>query len=333
MIFVVTSYVESLKARISHLEHNMIAVPGNKRRRISSAPVVSRITESPGGVAGWGRQQAPSATDSPSAAISDQSHPVYLSGAEPSLQGTMGGIGLLSRSAMAEPHEQDTQRLPRNLTFENMTMAVLGMDGPDPTKASLSDIRRLGMVYEQHPTLRLTRSGTVAYLERFLKDACFMFPFLDTQCLRDQYDDIFRNSQNQCHEFIESCEDNTTKVSGPKALSLLTVYLAIATGALLSQESSRLVSLVNSLHASAGKRLSVVLRNGDGLGIIHCILCLAMFSTYSPHGGSTWHLIGLAMTKCISLGLHKSPEPHATFSPTVSAYRWRLFWSAYSLDR
>ena len=311
----------------------MVAVPGNKRRRTSNAPGVSPATESPG-VAGWRRQQAPSTPDCRGVAISDKVHPVVLSGCEPSLQGTMGGIGLLSRSAMAEPHEQDTQKLPRNLTFENMTMAALSVDGPDPMKASLSDMRRLGMAcHQHHPTLRLTRSGAMPYLEQFSKDVCFKFPFLDTRSLREQYDDIFRDGQSQCHQSIESCEDNAAEVSSPKALSLLTVYLAIATGALLSQESSRLVPLVNSLHTSAVKQLSVVLRNGDGLDIIHCILCLAIFSTYSPHGGSTWHLTGLAMTKCISLGLHKNPEPHVGLLPTASDYRRRLFWSAYSLDR
>ena len=122
-------------------------------------------------------------------------------------------------------------------------------------------------------------------------------------------------------------------MSSPKALALFTVYLAIATGALLSQESSNLVPLINSLHASAIKQFPVILRKGTGLGVIHCILCLAIFSTYSPHGGSIWHLTGLAMTRCISLGLHKRPEPHVAHSGSAADYRRKLFWSAYLLDR
>lgn len=328
------SYIESLKARVSRLERGaeVGVVACNKRRRTSSIAANSRIATSPEGLGTWGTQHVPSTPASQGGVAGAEIIPPSPLGVEgePSVQGTMGGIGLLSRSAMAEPpNEQESERLPRNLTFENMTMAALALDGPDATKASLSDARKLGLVtaVSHHQTVRLTRSGTSAYLERFLKDVCVLFPFLDAKSLREEYDAIPDDEWAWNHHHIE---DN---VSGQKAQAYLTVYLAVATGALLAQESSSLTPLINSLHASSVKLFSVVMRKGSGLGVVHCILCLVIFSTYSPHGGSIWHLTGLAMTKCISLGLHKRPEPHVAHSSGITDCRQKLFWSTYLLDR
>ncbi|KAI1393110.1 fungal-specific transcription factor domain-containing protein [Hypoxylon trugodes] len=297
----VVSYIESLKENIDRLEHGRV----DKRRRTSSTIAADVSLE-----VGWARQ------NSEHDANDQRGH---NSAQESTIRDTMGGIGLLSRSAMAEPHDE-SERLPRNLRTDNILMAALALDGPDPTAASLSDARRLGLMVDFQP-MSLRRDATIGYLDRFVDQVCFKYPFLSSKSLRAQYDSVVDSSNHP---------DGSL---GNASLSIFNSCLAVAIGASVSPESTSLMPLINSLHCSAIKQLPSISKTLGGLVFIHCVLFLAIFSMYSPNGGSTWHLVGLAVKKCISSGLHKEQEPQPSISPNAVNYRRALFWSAYLIDR
>lgn len=72
----------------------------------------------------------------------------------------------------------------------------------------------------------------------------------------------------------------------------------------------------------------------DGVDIIHCLLLLVIFSLHSSAAGSTWHLIGVAMKKCIALGFHREVAKlrRDTTEEDLENRRW-AFWQCYFLDR
>ncbi|KAH0425022.1 hypothetical protein CcaCcLH18_11241 [Colletotrichum camelliae] len=66
---------------------------------------------------------------------------------------------------------------------------------------------------------------------------------------------------------------------------------------------------------------------------IHCMIMLLIYSLFNSSGGSTWHLLGLAVKTCISLGLHREPDAHSNLTiPEANRRRW-LFWTVYYFDR
>jgi hypothetical protein len=83
--------------------------------------------------------------------------------------------------------------------------------------------------------------------------------------------------------------------------------------------------------AQSLKVLEKVFSKEDGIDIIHCLHLLVIFSTHSSTAGSSWHLIGIAMKKCIALGYHR--EPAKALAPEEADGRRWAFWSCYLLDR
>ncbi|KAF7541309.1 hypothetical protein G7054_g679 [Neopestalotiopsis clavispora] len=182
----VTSYVDTLKRNASHSR-----AQEPEGRRTKRARTASSRHDRPAFDAG----ATPCSLESPM--ISHASEAGNLA-ESPSVQATMGEIGFLSRSAMAEPRSDLFERLPTNLTSEGILLASLALDGSDPSKSSLSD---------------------------------------------------------------------------PQATQLF------------------------------------------------------------PGGGSSWHLVGLALRKCISQGWHRHQESTGQLTESDLVLRKRLFWSAYMIDR
>lgn len=78
--------------------------------------------------------------------------------------------------------------------------------------------------------------------------------------------------------------------------------------------------------------LDAVFRKEDGVDIVQCLHLLVIFSLHSSAAGSSWHLIGFAMEKCIALGYHKESSS-SNVSASEADERRRAFWSCSLLDR
>lgn len=118
-----------------------------------------------------------------------------------------------------------------------------------------------------------------------------------------------------------------------QSLHNFNVHMACAIGILLSPSSTHLSLLSAGLHSTAIKELPSVLRTEMALEHIHCMIMLLIYSLFNSSGGSAWHLLGLAVKTCISLGLHREPDAHSNLTiPEVTRRRW-LFWTVYYFDR
>ncbi|ETS81543.1 hypothetical protein PFICI_06545 [Pestalotiopsis fici W106-1] len=234
----------------------------------------------------------------------------------------MGEIGFLSRSAMAEPRSDRFERLPTNLTSESVLLASLALDGSDPSKSNLSDHQATQLLASEPSRLRMDRASTLPHMTRFVEEICPIMPYLVASNLTDQYEEVL--SQHGRRGNIEN--------QSSSALSRFNVCMAVATGALLSSRSPGKSLLVIRLHEEAIKQLSMI-KMKDETHLVSCILSLTIFALYSPSGGSSWHLVGLALRKCISQGWHRHQECVGQLTEGDLLSRKRLFWSAYMIDR
>ncbi|KAM6534165.1 hypothetical protein FALCPG4_007101 [Fusarium falciforme] len=301
----INGYIECLQSRIAELERH---VQASESRR-------ARATRRPSGAA---HTLLPH--DGGSHQSNDVSMPlVHTTGPaqgpseeDSSVQDTMSAIGLLSNKAMAEPRVYSGDVLNK-LAMPEVIAAALAVDGHNPSRASSS---QPAFVMEDH-LISLNRHSTRAYIGQFLKWSAFL-PHIDEDRLMEQY------------EAVIALEGQVARAGG---LPHFNTYLAISIGIMMSAEATRLSTLALSLHAAAVKLLPRIFRSQEPLDALHCMLLLVVFSMFCPAGGSTWHLMGVTMTTCIAIGLHKDSIPQARLGKD-SIYRaeW-LFWSIYLLDR
>lgn len=231
----------------------------------------------------------------------------------------MREIGLLSGSAMGERRD-DAEHLPRHLALDQTVMAALAVNGPDPSLASYSAAHvSLPLLPNAHG-LRLRREATITHMNCFLDHIGILFPCFCASALMEQYESVI-------------VKHSTSPTLGECSSVEFDVMMAIAIGTLMSSASSRLESFTLQLHAAALKYLPSMLQSADGLNAISSMIFLAIFSFYSPIGGSAWHLIGFAMERARSLRLHKEPSHHTGTPQPILERRRGLFWSLYLLDR
>ncbi|KAL4935905.1 hypothetical protein BDV06DRAFT_217067 [Aspergillus oleicola] len=287
-------YVASLKQRLQALE----ALSQHKRRRMVPEDATEDAT--------------PTADHEGS------------SGLDSSVQAAMGEIGFLSRSAMAEPRD-GTGGFPRQLAMHEMLHAMLSLSGDSPAQARSSDSHasQWNFLAGADPLQALKRETVAPFLSCFRDRVGMVYVQFNTKDLEDQCEAFFTDSNNRSSDALDLAQSHRN----------FSVYLAIAIGILVSPLSARAELLSQSLHSAAIKLLPRVVQSGSCSSLIHCLLLLVVYSMHSPNGGSTWHLLGLAMKRCVAFGFHKEQEGNSPLPEDERAKRRHLFWSLYYLDR
>ncbi|KAL4798508.1 hypothetical protein BDV19DRAFT_377035 [Aspergillus venezuelensis] len=286
-------YVASLKQRLQALE----ALSQRKRRRTAPEDAVEDAT-----------------------AIEE---PEGSSGLDSSVQAAMGEIGFLSRSAMAEPRD-GAGGFPRQLAMHEMLHAMLNLSGESPAQARSSDSHASQWNFlTADPTQALKRETVSQFLSCFHDRMGMFYVQFNAKELEDQCDASFADSGNGPGDALDLAQSYRN----------FSVYLAIAIGIILSPQSARVELLSQNLHSAAVKLLPKIFQSGSCNTLIHCLLLLIVYSMLSPSGGSTWHLLGLAMKRCVALGLHKEQQGNSPIPEDERNKRRHLFWSLYYLDR
>lgn len=228
---------------------------------------------------------------------------------------TMGAIGFLSHSAMAETRTGVEEAVPTKMALADLVLSALAVAGQDP---SVSFASKPGFLMDQHQ-IPISRETSIEHYTRFMSWSLFL-PYLDYGRMYQYFEDTIA---------IHSAQPT----SHPPSLHLFTGYTAIATGIMMSPDADRLSVLAASLHSTAVKMLPSIFRDQTPLDALHCMAMLISYSLFSQNGGSAWHLVGIALKVCITLGLHKdTPSPTGTVLGNGYDPRW-LFWTLYSFDR
>ncbi|KAJ5614020.1 hypothetical protein N7528_007674 [Penicillium herquei] len=294
----IPSYVNTLKRKRDELAEQI-----QKRRTVRPRNVTAEVL------------QAPRTSSSPSR------H--GLSGhesTEHTVQAAMGEIGFLSYSAMAEPRDE-MGNFSEALTMGRMVRAVMALSGATPSK-SIVDPYMLRIASMGDSAVDIGRDLAAPFLATFLQTIGSQFLHIDSKDIRTDFDTIFNNSA--------TLSDGTHSISDARAF---VVYIYVATGVLVSQESGALQGLSGALYRKASKLLPTIMKSGNRIETLNCMLSLALYSMQSPQGGSTWHLVGLAMKKAIAFRFHNDPDSLDTIPSHALLMRRNIFWSLYTIDR
>ncbi|KAK1846348.1 hypothetical protein CCHR01_11014 [Colletotrichum chrysophilum] len=305
----VVGYVASLKRRVADLEEESFS---RKRSRTYSCRADSTLDQSSD------HDNGARSRDATSVLSSQAMHPAGSNGHDnddSSVRATMGAIGFLSRSAMAEPRD-NSDDLPRKFSLAEVVSGALAIDGRDPSTA---------IPAPQSPGITnhlasVSQVSTLQHVRKFLEWSALL-PYLD--------EDIFLR---QC-ESIMASRAQPQPAQNSQSLHNFNVHMACAIGILLSPSSTHLSLLSAGLHSTAIKELPSVLRTEMALEHIHCMIMLLIYSLFNSSGGSAWHLLGLAVKTCISLGLHREPDAHSNLTISEATRRRWLFWTVYYFDR
>jgi hypothetical protein len=291
------SYIEALKRRLNVLQARaednnvQITTPETSQRRASPARQSLDINDVP--------------VDSD-----------MMNRSEDDLHNTMQEASYLSLSAMAER----TDRQPI-LTFLQAAIRVPGANpsnslGYDGTfSADFGDLQQsvLTMNVFQMSTIDDTIfSHYVAFVER-------SYPFAARTELSDVYKTVM-----QAHE-----SNGMEKLAEESPEMLVLTYIGLSTSILLSPGYTYKEVLATRLSAQALELRSRVFDHANDLSVVKCLTALTIHSLFTTFGGSTWHLLGLAMTRCIASGLHTSrgSDPSSDHEE-----KQRTFWTLYILD-
>ncbi|KAL4898361.1 Zn(II)2Cys6 transcription factor [Aspergillus ambiguus] len=296
-------YIETLKRKAEQLD--------DQSRRQRACPATDE------------RVVTPHSTHLPADESSQISHTTPLtettSITEGSVQAAMGEIGFLSRDAMAEPHDE-ARGFPQELAMASMIKASLAISGDNPARSSrpLSHKSTYRDMLNQTPAL--TRDFMAGCLRRFLDRTSFFSPYIDEA-----------EMAVCCNSLFES-DESFHSHGPPHAFRSFTAYMIAAIGALLSPDSG-VEMFSTSLHNAAMVRFPEILEVNDVVNLLRSILLLIIYSMFTSTGGSTWHLVGIAVKKAVSYRFHKVPPHDNGVSEDILNKRRGIFWNLYIIDR
>jgi hypothetical protein len=302
-----SSYIEGLQKRVQRLE---------------LAAAQAQSTSPPG----HGPSPADPGRGSTAERAADEQQAATRTGGE-DLATTMQVMDYLPLSAMAEPRDRLQTSQQEQYSFETFLNAAIGVSGSDPACSKSTDSALSEAIESFYQTLiptgiRLSRSITDEPVQRYLDMCDATCPFLDRKGFLVRYT-----------RTMESLEKVQTEVVPSQAASdLLMVNIAIASGMLVSPDYRLKESVSTTLAQRAFRLVSRVLKESDDAAIVQCLIALTVHSTLSPSSGSTWHLMGLALARTMSAGMHTVGISDCRASEKEKQESGRLFWALYVLD-
>lgn len=260
-----------------------------------------------------------------------QPPPQDMRDARPSRGGVELSLGLLSLGAMSEPTRRAGEVLPE-LSFPRIICAATEIYGGNPEYT-----QRMGAMWDSiaknirssssRPQDRfvMPRAEALNYLDLYFEIVDFRYPRLSRQDTAAGFEAISSEDDDEFASFVTS-----------RPAHVFMAYMVTAIVPLISESHPGAQASFIGVHmlSHALKILDKVFQLEDGIDIIQCLRLLVIFSLHSSTAGSSWHLVGFAVKKCVALGFHRE-----IYGPTSDTQRHHLeqrrwaFWSCYLLDR
>jgi hypothetical protein len=318
-----SSYIESLQKRVQRLE--LAAAQTTLLSPSHNEPV----STSPG----WDSANVGAQADEQPAT---QSH--SQSQGE-TLETTKQVLDYLPLSAMAELRDRQETSL-QHYSFQTFLDAASSVSGSDPTRSDISNVALVSSVEAFYQavlpsSLRLSRSVADVPIQRYLSLCEVICPFVERQGFLAKYTQVIDGLE--VSETIASSPNGAAQRSTTTHLSqaphdILLVYIGTATGILVSPDHRHKESISVMLAQTALRLVPRVLSESDNAAIVRSLIALAIYSTYSTLGGSTWHLMGLALARAMSAGMHTEGLSDCRALEAETRESGRLFWALYALD-
>jgi hypothetical protein len=280
------SYIESLKSRIRILESRTDELCSN-----DDSPNQHRSSNLP-----------------------DSDEAIDPSPERSDLQDAMHEASYLSLSAMAEPTDRQRSS-PQGLSILTLLLAAMSVGGANPSLPVGNNASLSGPMADFRKTIfphgsSLSGAQITAAFEIFVEKISGSFPVMTRRELQEEFDVVTGDIE---------------RVSNESPEKVVIVSIGIAIGLLISPMYNFTEVLASELAARAMQLMPRVFDHTADIAVVRCLTVLTIYSLYTPHGGSAWHLLGLAMTRSISCGMHTS---RASDLDAAS----RAFWTLYILD-
>ncbi|KAJ8111169.1 hypothetical protein OPT61_g6171 [Boeremia exigua] len=287
------SYIEALKARIAFLKMR-IDESAETHETEHEATEANLSATTPG------QRQTP-----------QEQHNVMHS--------TMQEASYLSLSAMAERTDRH-RSIAEGLSFRSLL------------SAAVKSGRRNGHTLNEHngETVKsstsvdnfFSKGDTSTPYQAYVEYICSVYPYIEPAKL----DTAFRNVTA---EHIRSPVSIMENSSPPE--HFVVSYLGLATGIMLLLGHERRQELADDMVECSLEALHYVLDVGDDIAAVQCLIALTICSLFLDKAGSTWHLLGLSMTRGVACGIHiaRVSNFNSESSPTEHD---RAFWALFLLD-
>ncbi|KAK6864816.1 hypothetical protein PG995_001344 [Apiospora arundinis] len=300
------SYIEALKRKVQLLEAQVEQQASPQQSQDESI--------SPASNAWMGSERRPSRS-SVSRAV----------GCRDSIQAEMGSLSL---AAMAEFTGEQSSLLRARpfLSFETLFRSSTGVaasnlsrsDFPNPAvNGTLGDFNRALL----RQGLQLNSIDTQKPFNRYLDMTMQCFPFVEKTQLMEEYAIVSQAN-------LASSDDLLADSPG----RVVRIYVAVATGILLTPDFRYLETFATALALTAHQHIPRVDEFPGELETVQCLIAIALFSLFTSFGGSTWHLLGLALSRCVSAGMHHIRVSDAQSDDEEKRGCSRAFWCLYVLD-
>lgn len=178
--------------------------------------------------------------------------------------------------------------------------------------------------YREHflsATVSFSERTTRALFGTYISRIHWRHPYCEETSLREDYAYTV-----QRHDESES---GTPVSDGPQRS--IPVYFAVATAGFLSSSISSRV-FASQVHLSAVNLFFQHSAKLHPLALVRCMTAMVICALYSSEAGQTWHLLGIAISTAISLGMHQRRAASGGVPLSQDGVE-SLFTVLYILDR
>lgn len=231
------------------------------------------------------------------------------------MHSTMQEASYLSLSAMAERTDKQSAAA-EGLSFRSLLGAAIDNGQKTSLTRDRTDSRGIDAVHDF-----LCSGDTSSPHQAYLGHIREYYPYIESTKLDNAYQHVL--------------SAHTRGIISTKAASLpdyhSVIYLGLATGLLLMPGHDVRQELIEALIQCSLETISHVQEVSDDLSVVHCLIALTICTLYSDRAGSMWHVLGLAMTRCVACGMHTRKEGHNE-TPDELTEQGRAFWTLFLLD-
>ncbi|KAK6336109.1 hypothetical protein TWF696_001677 [Orbilia brochopaga] len=207
------------------------------------------------------------------------------------------------------------------LSFENTLFQAIRLSGSDPLRASAPNLLfgelspAFGSTSPLHMLRSMSRDTILGALKMYFEFVHAHYPLLIREDIMNKYN-LMMQPEYQAGT-TNSAEE-------------LVVYLVVVVGMTVSA-NLRSAPLFPQMLYYAALRIPNVFDDVESTPMTQALILIVIYSLYDPCAGSSWHLLDIVASKCISMGLHLISS--ALGNGIESTAKAWAFWTLYSLDR
>ncbi|EPS40165.1 hypothetical protein H072_6040 [Dactylellina haptotyla CBS 200.50] len=207
------------------------------------------------------------------------------------------------------------------LSFENTLLQAIRLSGADPLRAEAPNLLfgPLSATVQGITALSILKgmdnSSLSTAVDNYFHFIHSHYPLLIREDIRNKFNIMIQDTYQS--GMISPADE-------------FVVYLVVVLG-MTTSASFRSVPIYAQMLYYSALRIPNLFENLDSIAMTQALILIVIYSLYDPCAGSSWHLLDIVASKCLSMGLHLISSTLGNgIESTAKAW---AFWTLYSLDR